>query len=285
MNFGPRVREIRKSKGFSQKEVYANIISKSYAISFEKGENNISVVLLIDILDRLSMDIDEFLFINKGYLLNEYADYIYNMSNYSNSHDLVSLKKMLQALSQERDTISCVRFAEIRCRIKAIEKFNRTGIFDGTETLEEDRNTIQSYLVGIESWTLREIQFFGNTIEFLDFSAHFPLFKNISKSLTLYMEYDKGREIFCSMLVNLISQSIRMRYYDYAEVLTYQLKILCSDYKNFIHQIITSYFENLLLIKKHGHSNSANKECQNVLSILSTYGHLSIANELKSLSS
>lgn len=283
MNFGPRVREIRKSKGFSQKEVYANIISKSYAISFEKGENNISVVLLIDILDRLSMDIDEFLFINKGYLLNEYSDYIYNMSNYSNKHDLASLKKMLQALSQGRDTISRVRFAEIRCRIKAIEKFNRTGIFDGTETLEEDRNTIQSYLVGIESWTLREIQFFGNTIEFLDFQAHFPLFKNLSKSLTLYMEYDKGREIFCSMLVNLISQSIRMRYYDYAEVLTYQLKILCADYKNFIHQIITSYFENLLLIKKNGHSDSADKECQNVLSILSTYGHFSIANELRSL--
>lgn len=283
MNFGPRVREIRKRKGFSQKEVYANIISKSYAISFEKGENNISVVLLIDILDRLSMDIDEFLFINKGYLLNEYSDYIYNMSNYSNSHDVDSLKRMLQTLSQNNDKMSHVHFAEIRCRIRAIEKFNRTGIFDGTETLEVDRNTIQSYLVNIESWTLREIQFFGNTIEFLDFNAHFPLFKNISKSLSLYMEYDKGREIFCSMLINLISQSIRMSYYDYAEVLTYQLKILSADYKNFIHRIITSYFENLLLVKKHNQSDHASKSCEEVLAILDSYGHSSIANELRSL--
>ena len=38
MNFGPKIREIRISKGYSQKAIYQDIISKSYAIEFEKRQ-------------------------------------------------------------------------------------------------------------------------------------------------------------------------------------------------------------------------------------------------------
>ncbi len=205
MNFGPKIREIRISKGYSQKAIYQDIISKSYAIEFEKGKHSIATTLLIEILDRLSMDIDEFLFIDKGYLLNDYSAYIYKLSKYSNTHDLKYLYELLKKYADKTRVIDQLRFAEIRCRIQAIENFNRTGRFDGSATIEEDRETIQNYLVEIETWTLREIQFFGNTIEFLDFEQHFPLFRNLSKSFPLYVEYDKGREIFCAMLVNVIT--------------------------------------------------------------------------------
>lgn len=284
MNFGPKIREIRISKGYSQKAIYQDIISKSYAIEFEKGKHSIATTLLIEILDRLSMDIDEFLFIDKGYLLNDYSAYIYKLSKYSNTHDLKSLYELLKKYADKTRVIDQLRFAEIRCRIQAIENFNRTGRFDGSATIEEDRETIQNYLVEIETWTLREIQFFGNTIEFLDFEQHFPLFRNLSKSFPLYVEYEKGREIFCAMLVNVITQAIRHGYFDYAEVLIYQLHLLSSDYKEFFHRLLTKYFDNILSLKRNSRDGQAIENCKIILDLLMELGHSSIVGELKALS-
>ncbi|RGW66383.1 helix-turn-helix domain-containing protein [Enterococcus durans] len=284
MNFGPKIREIRISKGYSQKAIYQDIISKSYAIEFEKGKHSIATTLLIEILDRLSMDIDEFLFIDKGYLLNDYSAYIYKLSKYSNTHDLKSLYELLKKYADKTRVIDQLRFAEIRCRIQAIENFNRTGRFDGSATIEEDSETIQNYLVEIETWTLREIQFFGNTIEFLDFEQHFPLFRNLSKSFPLYVEYDKGREIFCAMLVNVITQAIRHGYFDYAEVLIYQLHLLSSDYKEFFHRLLTKYFDNILSLKRNSRDGQAIENCKIILDLLMELGHSSIVGELKALS-
>ena len=55
MYHGEVVRKIRLSKGLTQKEVYLGIVSKSYAIEFEKGNHSISATLLLDILERLSL--------------------------------------------------------------------------------------------------------------------------------------------------------------------------------------------------------------------------------------
>ncbi|MFM2490568.1 helix-turn-helix transcriptional regulator [Enterococcus avium] len=45
MYHGEVVRKIRLSKGLTQKEVYLGIVSKSYAIEFEKGNHSISATL------------------------------------------------------------------------------------------------------------------------------------------------------------------------------------------------------------------------------------------------
>ncbi|WP_086348897.1 helix-turn-helix domain-containing protein [Candidatus Enterococcus clewellii] len=282
MNFGPMVRHIRLKKGFSQKEIYTGIISKSYAIEFEKGKHSISTALLIEVLDRLSMDMDEFLFINKGYLLNEYSDYIYRISKYANSHDLVSLKKLFAELSEKDNLIDNVHRAEVRCRIRIIEHFKKTGHFDTTRTLEEDRHCIQEYLLRVETWTLHEVQLFGNTIEFLDFNAHFPLFRSVSKSFSLYSEYDKGREIFCAMLINLINQAIKHEFLDYAEVLIQQLKLLSTDYKEFFHHAIAKYFSYILLIKR-GDAVNGRAKAKELLTFFYELNQDALANELKVL--
>ena len=281
MEFGPKVREIRQKKGFSQKETYNGIISKSYSIEFEKGNHKISTDLLIEILDRLSMDIDEFFYINRGYLLNPYSDYIYRLSNYSNFHDAAALKKMLTEYEAFDDIVNQVRCAEIRCRIRMIENIKETGKFDPAVILKEDRQTIQEYLINIETWTLQEVQLFGNTIEFLEFSTHFELFRNLSKSLTLYMEYDKGREIFCAMLINLITQSIKHDYLDYAEVLNQQLRLLSTNYKEFFHKTISFYFEKVISFKRG--SRSDYQEAEQILLTLSKLGQPAIAKELNAL--
>ena len=58
--YGLTVRQIRLNKGFKQKEIYTGLLSKSFSIDFEKGLYDIKFSIMLNILKRLMISIDEF---------------------------------------------------------------------------------------------------------------------------------------------------------------------------------------------------------------------------------
>lgn len=281
MYHGEVIRKIRRSKGLTQKEVYLGIVSKSYAIEFEKGNHSISATLLLDILERLSLDMDEFLYISQDYRLNEQADYIFRYSNYSNNYDLPALYQLLQELQEQQGPIANVHVAEVRSRIRIIEATNKTGSYTPDVVLSEDKATIIQYLTNLQTWTLQEIQLFANTLEFIEGEKQLLFFKQLSKSLELYKNYDRGREIFCSLLVNLIRETLDENLLDYAEVLIEQLLLLSTEYKECFHRLCAKFFKGVLLTKR-GDANGQT-ESEMVLKILHELDYAPLAKELESL--
>ena len=55
--YGTTIRQIRLRKGFSHKEIYSGILSKSFAIEFEKGRYDIKFDRMLSILDRLMISV------------------------------------------------------------------------------------------------------------------------------------------------------------------------------------------------------------------------------------
>ncbi|MEQ6996742.1 Rgg/GadR/MutR family transcriptional regulator [Enterococcus casseliflavus] len=247
--YGETIRQIRLKKGFTQKEVYGTIISKSYAIEFEKGKHQIAANLLLQILENLSMDIDEFLYIANGYRLDEQNSYNHRYTQYSNKHDINQLQILLQELQQTSSQLNKVRIAEVRSRIRMLQCLAEHGVYRKRAVLECDRQTIISYLVDVESWTLQEIQLFGNTIDLLDNDHNFLFFKKVSKMLEYYIDMEKGREIYCALLINLIEYTLKHQQYDATEVLVVQLKLLATGYKEFFHQTVCKFFQGVLLLR------------------------------------
>lgn len=281
MYHGEVVRKIRLSKGLTQKEVYLGIVSKSYAIEFEKGNHSISATLLLGILERLSLDMDEFIYISQDYRLNEQANYIFRYSNYSNNHDLPALYQLFHELKEQQGAIAAVHAAEVRSRIRIIEATNRTGSYTADVVLSEDKATIIQYLTNLQTWTLQEIQLFANTLEFIDGEKQLIFFKQLSKSLELYKNYDRGREIFCTLLVNLIRETLDENQLDYAEVLIEQLFLLSTEYKEFFHRLCAKFFSHVLQIKRGDPKEQ--KECERLLALLYELDHQTLAKELESL--
>ncbi|EUJ26329.1 helix-turn-helix domain-containing protein [Listeria cornellensis] len=70
MNYGETIREIRLSKALTQKEVAGNIVSLSFYAKVEKGENNLSADKFFKILNKLNIEIDEFLFVHNDFKEN-----------------------------------------------------------------------------------------------------------------------------------------------------------------------------------------------------------------------
>lgn len=62
VEFGKRVREIRKKKGLSQ-EAFADIagVDRSYMGQIERGEQNVSLIKIYEIAQVLNVDIVELL--------------------------------------------------------------------------------------------------------------------------------------------------------------------------------------------------------------------------------
>lgn len=281
MFHGEVVRKIRLSKGLSQKEVYLGIVSKSYAIEFEKGNHSISATLLLDILERLSLDMDEFLYIGADYHLNPQSSYRARFSQASNRHDLTALQQLFDQLKNEPQGIATVHLAEVRSRIRIIASAAKTGVYDPTVVLPEDRQTIVSYLSQLQTWTLQEIQLFANTLEFIEAPQQLLFFKQLSKSLPRYQNYDRGKDIFCTLLVNLIQATLADNLLDYAEVLIQQLFLLSTGYEQFFQRLCGKYFE-AVLRKKRGDA-SAQQDIQQLLQLLTDLDHGSLAEEMRSL--
>lgn len=91
--YGPTIRQIRLDKGFRQKEIYSGIVSKSYAIAFEKGQHQMGLNHFEKTLERLYLTYDEFIYIKNGYQGHELQPYAEIYTDASNTGNLAELKK------------------------------------------------------------------------------------------------------------------------------------------------------------------------------------------------
>lgn len=249
--YGEVIRNIRTNKGLSQKKLYSGIISKSYAIEFEKGNHDISLRLIDQILDRLMMDIDEFFYIYRGYKASEHDEFINNYSEAGNNNDLEGLIKLYHELYQKKDESSKIHLAEVRSRIRLLKQFQSTFEYEKNVILTEDIETITTYLNNLQSWTLQEMQLFTNTLDYIVYDQKDVLFKTLIKSIKKYENYDRGRDVICVMLTNMIRELIMNNEISYAEILNEDLKNISSQYQSIFFKIECKYYSGLIKIKRN----------------------------------
>lgn len=69
-NYGKTLKKIRKSLSFTQTDISRGIMSQSNYSKVEKGEIDIPFSKMIDLLNRLGMSVDEFLYVHRDYTKN-----------------------------------------------------------------------------------------------------------------------------------------------------------------------------------------------------------------------
>lgn len=247
-SYGETIRKIRLDKGISQKALYTGILSKSYAIEFEKGKHEISLKRIEQILDQLIVPLDEFLFIYRGYSLSEKEWFSARYAEYGNSNNLTGLYSLLKEYEHRKDSFSEIRSAEIRSRIRQLNEFNQERHYKKSAILVEDQLIIQQYLSNLESWTLHEIQLFANTLDFIDYQQKATYFKALTPSFEKYRNYDRGKQILCGFLTNIIYELIQDNELLLAEHLVNELHSLSTQLTEIFFKIIAKFYQGLILI-------------------------------------
>lgn len=247
--YGEVIREIRMSKGVSQKAVYSNIISKSYAIEFEKGTHDISLRLFEQILERLMLSIDEFYYIYRGYRLSKQDEILEKYAEAGNLNDLGALTQLYKELLQQEDTSYEILLAEVRSRIRLLQNFKLTNKFDKTVILAEDIEIISQHLNNVQTWTLQDMRLFTNTSDYIDYEQKVVLFKTLIKSMKKYETYDRGRAVICALLTNMIYELLISNELLYAEVLIEDLNLISHHHQELFFKIVCKYYRGILKIK------------------------------------
>ncbi|TFJ72020.1 Rgg family transcriptional regulator [Carnobacterium maltaromaticum] len=114
--------------------------------------------------------------------------------------------------------------------------------------LAEDQLIIQQYLSNLESWTLHEIQLFANTLDFIDYQQKATYFKALTPSFEKYRNYDRGKQILCGFLTNIIYELIQDNELLLAEHLVNELHSLSTQLTEIFFKIIAKFYQGLILI-------------------------------------
>ncbi|RKC30118.1 XRE/MutR family transcriptional regulator [Listeria monocytogenes] len=252
-SYGELIREIRLSKGLTQKEVYTGIISRSYAIGFEKGKHEITLSLFEEILKRIMVPLDEFFFIYRDFSSTEDDSFWIDFVELSGKNDVVGMQELLDKITLERTEQTEVRKAILHTRIQTINHYLRTNVFDESNISDEYKKIIHDYLWKMQTWTLEEVRIFSNGISFFEEEVQIHFYQIMLKSYEKYRYYDRGRLLFCHLFANLTDELIIQNKINYANLVLEKLKEASETSGSFnsaFYRIVANYYQGAIWMKE-----------------------------------
>lgn len=269
MTYGEMIRKIRLEKGFAQKDIYNNIVSKSYAIEFEKGNHDLSFRLLLQVLDRLTMDLNEFIFI-LNYSSEQTKTFWERFEIASNNHDLKNLEELHKVYSDSEKKIDIALTAMISARYSIIKNFKSSKNINNDQVAKEDIDAIVGYLESIQTWTLEEIQLYSNTMGYFPYDQQVIFFNNSLKKIDMYQYYPLGSIVYSKLLINSCGNFISVGDFINARKSINHLRELTKGLDGVMFNLYYIFFHNLILYCTKEQILSE----RNILNILNTFSEL-----------
>ncbi|WP_311407838.1 hypothetical protein [Liquorilactobacillus uvarum] len=225
-NFGITVKSLREKRGFQIKEVYSGVIGRTTAFRFEKGETNISTQKLLKVLYNMGIySMDEFLFFyeqGKDNVFNNDLDKHLTHIMQEEERNIKSKKHVRvfdfykkyenSKKKEEKFLAYAAHFDYLINQNENIgKKLRLTGVL---KEFQLQWDYIERYLLDIETWSFRELDWFP----FLSGCFHEearPLllarFKKNFKELKGY--YEHWEKHYSNNLINYLMNSVYMGYY------------------------------------------------------------------------
>ena len=150
-SIGETVKKIRNIKGFTQKEVYSGIVSRSFANRFERGLNDVSASKLFAILDNLSISVDEFRFIQNDYHQTATQELDNRLRKAYDAHNLQIMGKIV-ADHKESPNLGLRSLA-------ATGEILIECYYSKTITVTPEIDNLWNKLFSSKTWTIQEIKF------------------------------------------------------------------------------------------------------------------------------
>lgn len=249
MTYGELIREIRIKKNITQKYLYQSIMSKSYAIRFEQGKHEISFFLFNQILEKIPMEVDEFLYIYNHYHESQSESFYNEYGHYGNINDITGLLNLKNKISNAVDNNQInLKIAELTARIDQLNDYNETGIYRKEKIDEQALNLIMTHLENIQDWTIDELRFLANTIDYIDYKERLDYFKLLLPKIRKYKEFGRGKKVICTLLINAVRESILLLDIETAKILLKELDYFSNGIEELFFRISYFYYIGLILI-------------------------------------
>jgi HTH-type transcriptional regulator, pheromone-responsive regulator len=231
---GQTTRRIRLSKGFSQKEIYTGIVSKSYAIAFEQGNATLNVQDLALVLERLCITYQEFEFIRSGYRNPDSLSLWRSFASAANNQQRGKLEELYHLHRNDKSDYHKV----IAYLSRAIQySFSAGTSLPSNPYMVEEQQFLIRYLMKKESWMLEEINLFSSYYYLFDADTQRLLMHSCYTSLLRYADYSHYEERMYNLLTNYIAHCYRQLRREDGDEWLLKLRDLPKN-KAYLHQMI-----------------------------------------------
>lgn len=238
---GNTIRQIREDKMITMTDLTTGIMSISQLSKFERGETRISSEKFIQLLERLDVTMDEFLYLDED---NEF---------YSTEVLIDHLKKAYL----EEDINKLLHYRKLQ--LTKGKKLNATMISVLAKNLSsniqlDDQEIIAlcDYLFTVKTWGRHEIILFGNTITALPFETIKIYIQELIRKDIQFYKIKSNKKLLVSTLINISIILLEQDSYIEVKQLLEKIKVIIDQDEYFLLEMNSYKFVNGLLLYKTG---------------------------------
>lgn len=242
MEIGQVFKEFRLSKHITLSEASQDIVSVPFLSRFERGLTDISFTHLLQLLNRINVQLSEFEFLYQERNAGN-NDLLPDFQVAYQNGNIKQLQHYLVVWQKKTGKYANLQVIQLKMMLATLG----VGKLGNGEL-----TTLELYFQNISSWTFFELYLFGHAIPFLNKTFMFHLFQELQKKEIIY---DNFRNDNFSMLFyiynNIILFLLSDNYITEAEVLVVKLESYFNDReKDYYHKARIFNLKGLLFYLK-----------------------------------
>lgn len=274
-NIGTIFRNLRKSKGMTQKEVATGIFSPQFLSEFERGNSSISILNFFSLLDKINVQLTEFEIHSDELTEHTQQHFLSSYGKAYRSRNIVKLNELIDSQSKLYKNLKHPRFQHNLIILK-----QRINHFSDLSYNRTDAHLIYQYLVRCEEWNYYEVCLFGNSIFFMSLAQVEKLTRIASQKAHKYEKLLLNSSTFALVMMNVINYFLEANYFDPIASLIKEVDRVLSEQNYFYDKNQLNYLKGVYKIKT-GALEEGKELCQEAIRLMSLFGAIDVANILQ----
>lgn len=245
-DYGLTLRQIRESLNISQNKISDGIMSQSNYSKVENGEIDIPFSKMIDLLNRLGMTVDEFLYIHRDYTKNP-GTQLKRLTK-MNTGDKQSIIKNINELKATRNLSQ--RDQELLLIFEALLLVLKNEY----NAAREKVLLIWARLEKHDNWYLYDIQLINSILYIFPIDVAESIVDLALRRLDIYKKFRNINQLSANLQINFLLLLIDNKKYNMALNETEKLISFCMDKRLYVH-LGACYVRKGILLVNLGNEN------------------------------
>lgn len=198
-NYGQVLRRMREEKGYSLRQVSNGILSTSFLSKFERGESNISLSHFVNVIERMNISLDEFIFSANEYKPNELDSLMAEIASAYQRNNTSKLKIITNKEYQKWEEYGLDAYLcnSIMAEAKMLNLQRK-------EIDKKKREYLANYLFNVELWGNYELVVYANSLTIFPPETVIALSKEVVKKTSMYKLVHQNFVQTLAILINTI---------------------------------------------------------------------------------
>ena len=251
-NLGEVFKELRKSRNVSLQEATGGEFTYSMLSKFERGEADLSSMKLITALDNLHSDLNEFMYLVRGFSQKKALAFQENLWDLYDREGIDSLHSLYEETTKKYRSSAKKSYLLQMIRIKSLLVF-----FDSElRATDEELTFLYDYFFTIDIWGNYELELFSTISTLFPLPLYFKYSREMLQKTDLLGSLPSNKVGIDTILINGLFKAIEEKDKLKADYFIFQIEKRelpeSQAYLKIIYMIAKGYYDTIFNVKNKG---------------------------------